>query len=207
MLETILQFLTVSILLTLSPGPDIIYVLVTGLSQGKKQGILLSLGLVLGILVHTSLVAFGVSAVIQSSDTLFLGIKLAGALYLLYLAYKINKQPSNISFETSNASQKHNSLVRQGFFMNVLNPKVTLFFMAFLPQFLWDKSGNYVFQFYSLGFLFMAQAFVIFALVAIFSNRFYKLIQSYQKSAVVFKYLQIFVFIFIATYIVLNHDY
>jgi len=207
MLEALSQFILASILLTLSPGPDILYVMVTGLSRGYKAGILLSLGLVSGILLHTTLVAFGVSAIIKSSEILFFGIKLAGALYLLYLAYKIFKQPANISIGSAETKPKSTNLLKQGFMMNVLNPKVTLFFMAFLPQFLWDKSGHYIFQFYSLGFIFMAQAFLIFALVAIFSNRLYKLIQNHPKSAVVFKYLQIFVFIFIAGYILLSHEY
>lgn len=207
MLEILTQFILASILLTLSPGPDILYVLVTGLSRGVKSGLLLSFGLVSGILVHTSLVAFGVSAIIKSSEILFFGIKLAGALYLLYLAYKIFKQPAHISIQASETKQKSTNFVKQGFMMNVLNPKVTLFFMAFLPQFLWNKSSDYVFQFYSLGFIFMLQAFLIFALVAIFSNRFYKLIQTNPKSAIVFKYLQIFVFIFIAVYILLSHEY
>ena len=193
MLEILTQFILASILLTLSPGPDILYVLVTGLSRGVKSGLLLSFGLVSGILVHTTLVAFGISALIKSSEILFFGIKLAGALYLLFLAFKIFKQPAQISVEPSKTNKKSTNFVKQGFLMNVLNPKVTLFFMAFLPQFLWDKSSDYVFQFYSLGFIFMAQAFLIFALIAIFSNRFYKLIQTNPKSAVVFKYLQIFV--------------
>lgn len=207
MFEILVQFLIASILLTLSPGPDILYVLVTGLSRGVKAGLHLSFGLVSGILLHTSLVAFGVSAVIKSSETLFLGIKLAGALYLLYLAYKIYKNPAHISIKPTEASQRKTSLIKQGFLMNVLNPKVTLFFMAFLPQFLWDKSGEYIFQFYSLGLLFMAQAFLIFSLVTIFSSRFYRIIQTQTRSALVFKYVQIFVFVFIAGYIILDHEY
>lgn len=207
MLEILTQFLIASILLTLSPGPDILYVLITGLSRGVKAGLLLSFGLVSGILLHTSLVAFGVSAIIKSSEILFFGIKLAGALYLLHLAYKIFKQPAHISIEPTETQKKSTNFVKQGFLMNVLNPKVTLFFMAFLPQFLWDKSSDYIFQFYSLGIIFMAQAFLIFALIAIFSNRFYKLIQNNPKSAILFKYLQIFVFIFIAGYILLSHEY
>lgn len=207
MFEILVQFILASILLTLSPGPDILYVLITGLSRGVKAGLLLSFGLVSGILLHTSLVAFGVSAVIKSSDTLFLGIKLAGALYLLYLAYKTYKNPVHISIEPTDVSQRKTSLIKQGLLMNVLNPKVTLFFMAFLPQFLWDKSGEYIFQFFSLGLLFMAQAFLVFSLVTMFSSRFYKLIKSHPKSALVFKYVQIFVFIFIAIYIILGHEY
>ncbi len=207
MLESLLQFLTASILLTLSPGPDIIYVLVTGLSQGKKQSLLLSLGLVLGIIIHTTLVAFGVSALITTSKTLFLVIKLAGVLYLLYLAFKVYQAPAKINLETGNSGKPIQNYVTQGFLMNVLNPKVTLFFMAFFPQFLWDKADNTVIQFYILGFIFMLQAFIIFGLIAVFANKFYNLIQNYSKSALIFKYIQIVVFVSIAFYIILSHDY
>ncbi|RRO11922.1 LysE family translocator [Flavobacteriaceae bacterium 14752] len=207
MLEIILQFLTASILLTLSPGPDIIYVLVTGLSRGVKQGLLLSFGLVLGILVHTSLVAFGISALITASDTLFLIVKLAGALYLLYLAFKIYQEPTSIDLKSKQPKKPTENYMKQGFLMNVLNPKVTLFFMAFFPQFLWDKTGDTVFQFYILGFIFMLQAFIIFGVIAVFAHKFYNLIQNYSKSALIFKYLQILTFVSIAIYIIFSHDY
>lgn len=207
MLETLFQFLTASVLLTLSPGPDILYVLVTSLSRGVKQGLLLSLGLVSGILVHTSLVAFGVSALITASNTLLLIIKLAGAFYLLYLAFKIYQEPASINLKSKQPKKSTENYMKQGFLMNVLNPKVTLFFMAFFPQFLWDKTGNTVFQFYILGFIFMLQAFIIFGIIAVFAHKFYNLIQNYSKSGFVFKYLQIIVFVSIALYIIFSHDY
>jgi len=205
--ESIIQFLLASVLLTISPGPDIIYVLVTGLSKGVKYGILLTTGLVSGILVHTSLVAFGLSAVIKTSETLFFGIKLFGALYLMYLAYKVFKQPADIDISKNTSSKVNNNYIKQGFLMNVLNPKVTIFFMAFLSQFLWDKTNDTVIQFYVLGIIFMIQAFIIFSLVAIFADRFYKLIKNNPKSGYFFKYLQISVFIFIAVFILVSHDY
>lgn len=207
MLEILIQFLTASILLTLSPGPDIIYVLVTGLSQGKKEGILLSTGLVSGIIIHTSLVAFGISALIRTSETLFLLIKLSGAFYLLYLAFKIYREPAQIDLTSKQPNKTNKNYIKQGFLMNVLNPKVTLFFMAFFPQFLWDNNGNTVIQFYILGLIFMLQAFIIFGLIAVFANKFYAIIQNYSKSALIFKYLQIVVFACIALYIIFSHDY
>jgi len=207
MLEPLLQFLLASVLLTLSPGPDILYVLVTGLSKGVKSAMLLSLGLVSGILVHTSLVAFGLSAVIKASNALFFGIKLAGAVYLLFLAYKILVQPAAINLKSGKGKGQKQNYIKQGFFMNVLNPKVTLFFMAFLSQFLWDKSNGTVYQFYILGLLFMVQAFLIFALVGVFANRFYTIIKNYPNSAVVFKYIQILVLTSISLFILVTHDY
>jgi threonine/homoserine/homoserine lactone efflux protein len=207
MLESIFQFLLASVLLTISPGPDILYVLVTGLSRGVKHGILLTLGLVSGVLVHTTLIALGLSVIIKTSETLFFGIKLAGALYLLYLAFKVFKQPARLKVEKSAVAQSKHNYIAQGFLMNVLNPKVTLFFMAFLSQFLWDKSNDTMMQFYILGLIFMVQAFIIFSLVAIFADRFYKIIKNNPKSGIFFKYLQISVFTIIAVFILVSHEY
>lgn len=207
MADSLIQFLVASILLTISPGPDIIYVLITGLSKGVKSGILLTTGLVSGIIVHTTLVAFGLSAIIKTSELLFFGIILSGALYLLYLAYKIYKQPAEIHISKISHDDKKQNYIRQGFLMNVLNPKVTIFFMAFLSQFLWDKANDTVMQFYVLGLIFMIQAFVIFSLVAVFADRFYKLIKDNPRSGYFFKYLQISVFILIAAFILISHDY
>jgi threonine/homoserine/homoserine lactone efflux protein len=205
--NTIIEFLIASILLTISPGPDILYVLVVGIRKGSKHGLLLTLGLVSGIIIHTSLVAFGISGIIKASPNLFLGIKITGALYLLYLAYKVYQAPAEIEINLKVPKKNKQNHFTQGFWMNVLNPKVTLFFMAFLPAFLWDKDENQIFQFYALGLIFIAQAVIIFGIVALLAGKFYNYLLQYPKSAVILKYLQIFVFIFIAVYILFTHDY
>ena len=158
-------FLLASIALTLSPGPDILYVLTQSISNGKKYGIATAAGLVSGILVHTTLIALGVSAIIQQSEILFTGIKITGASYLLWIAYQVFKAPDTIELSThQNTKKSLFSLVKQGFIMNVLNPKVTLFFLAFFPGFINESLGNVTQQIYFLGFLFMLQAFLIFSL-------------------------------------------
>lgn len=207
MTNSILEFLVASILLTVSPGPDIIYVLITSISKGFKSGFLLSCGLVSGIIIHTSLVAFGISAIIKASENLYLAIKAIGALYLFYLAYKVLKSPADIDFSGSTTKEKKGNLFVQGFIMNVLNPKVTLFFLAFFPTFLWDLEHDKISQFYTLGIVFMLQALVIFGLVAVLCQRVYKLLKTEPKSALVLKYLQLTVFISIAVYILLDHEY
>ena len=204
--STILEFLIASVLLTISPGPDIIYVLIISLRKGFKSGFLLSCGLVSGILIHTSLVAFGISGIIKASENLYLLIKVFGAAYLLYLAYKVYKSPAELSIDYNVKKQQHHLFV-QGFIMNVLNPKVTLFFLAFFPIFLWDIENNKVFQFYTLGLLFMLQALVIFGLVAYLCKWLNKVLTTYKNAGLVLKYLQIFVFIFISLYILLDHEY
>ena len=200
--DQIIPFLTASILLTISPGPDIIYVLVRSIAYGYKQGIVTALGLVSGILIHTSLVAFGVSAVIKQSEEVFLFIKILGAVYLLYLAYQVYKSDPKIAFSAEGIRKKSLwRLYRQGFIMNVLNPKVGIFFLAFFPGFLWQPLGNTLSQFYILGFLFILQALIIFATVAILADKISVFIKSHPGSGNFLKWMQVVVFILIAVLI------
>ena len=204
MLDQIIPFLTASILLTFSPGPDIIYVLVRSMAFGYRQGIVTALGLVSGILIHTCLVAFGVSAIIKQSDSLFLLIKILGAVYLLYLAYQVYKSDPEIAFSSGGIKQKSMfRLFKQGFIMNVLNPKVSIFFLAFFPGFLWDPEGNTVLQFFILGGLFMLQALIIFSFVAVSAHKISSYIKSHPKSGFFLKWLQVVIFILIAVLILL----
>ncbi len=202
MLIQLIPFLTASILLTLSPGPDIIYVLVQSISNGKKAGIVTTLGLVSGILIHTSLVAFGVSAVIKASPILFSLIKIFGALYLFFLAYKVFKSDSSIAINGVPQKSSKN-LFRQGFIMNVLNPKVTIFFLAFFPGFLWEPEGNTILQFYILGFLFLLQALLIFGTVALLAGKISEYLMQHRRSAVFLKWIQVVVFVGIGILILL----
>ncbi len=167
------SFSYASILLTLSPGPDIIYVLVQGMTNGKKYGIVTALGLVSGIIIHTSLVAFGISAVIKQSETLFLIIKILEQLICFISRGRFTEVNLQLMLKQmlANNRKELTSLYKKGFLMNVLNPKVAIFFLAFFPGFLWEPDGNTVFQFYILGFLFMLQAFLIFSAVAILAGK------------------------------------
>lgn len=204
MIDQLIPFLTASILLTFSPGPDIIYVLVRSMAYGSKQGIITALGLVSGILIHTSLVAFGVSAIIKQSDSVFLIIKVLGAAYLLYLAWQVYKSDPEIAFSSEGINNRSlKSLFKQGFIMNVLNPKVGIFFLAFFPGFLWEPEGNTVAQFYILGLVFILQALIIFSVVAILADKISVYIKSHPKSGVFLKWMQVVIFILIAVLILL----
>jgi len=201
-IENLLPFLTASVLLTLSPGPDIMYVLVQSLSNGMRAGILTTVGLVSGIIIHTSLVAFGVSAIIKESETLYFIIKILGACYLFYLAYRIWKSNSEIRVQTQTGHRSEDlALFKRGFIMNVINPKVTIFFLAFFPGFLWDTTGNTVYQFFLLGGLFMIQAFIIFGIVAILAGKIASHLNKHSGTGLIFKWLQIVVFIGIGLFI------
>jgi len=205
MLEQLIPFFIASILLTLSPGPDIIYVLSQSLVGGYKKGMVIALGLVSGIIIHTSLVAFGVSLIIKNSEPLFWSIKIAGALYLLYLAYKVYSSPPQHFTQDKTVLSKSSvfSDFKTGFIMNILNPKVTIFFLAFFPGFLWDTEKDLMMQFYVLGGLFMFQAFVIFSMVAVLSDQLSKLLFKTSQSYSFLKWFQVVTFIAIAILILL----
>ncbi len=194
----IVPFLLASIALTISPGPDILFVLTLSVSKGFKHGFLTSLGLVSGIVVHTTLAAFGVSIFIQNTPVVFWIIKIAGALYLLRLAFLTYQAPATIQLSTSSSEQSKGQLFRQGFLMNVLNPKVTLFFLAFLPAFVDLKSNHAVLHFYMLGGIFMLQALLIFGLVSWFASKLSATIRSNTSLGWFFKWLQIVVFVAVA---------
>ena len=170
MLESMLAFLGATAILAFSPGPDNIYVLTQSVVNGCASGLSTTAGLISGCIVHTTLVAFGVSAIIATSPTIFFIIKVFGAAYLLFLAYKVFKSDAKVSLTDGAPKKSHWSLFKQGVLMNILNPKVTIFFLAFFPGFLWEPEGNTVFQFYVLGILFMIESFIIFGGIAVLAG-------------------------------------
>ena len=202
MIETLLSFAFATSILAISPGPDNIFVLTQSIVNGKKYGLATVLGLISGCLVHTTLLAFGVSAIIKESENLFTAIKIFGALYLLYLAYNVYKSDANISLSEENVPKKTTKqLFRQGFIMNVLNPKVSIFFLAFFPGFLFSESLHTVIQFYILGFVFMFVSFIIFSMIAILAGSISETIKNNKKIGLYLKWTQIVVFILIAIFI------
>ena len=200
-LGMIFYFLTASILLTLAPGPDILYLLTKSLSSGAKCGIILAAGLVSGICFHTFLVMAGVATIIQNSATAMMLLKIFGATYLLFLsfnAFKAGRGGAEISIQKSDAHKKFFELYRRGVLMNVLNPKVLLFFLAFLPQFVDLKSDSASLQIIFLGVLFAVQAFVIFSGVAIFAGRVRSLILQKKNLGKILAYVEATVLFLIA---------
>ncbi|CAM3481779.1 LysE family translocator [Aequorivita lipolytica] len=203
MIETLISFSVATLALAISPGPDNIYVLTQSLVNGTKSGIATTAGLISGCIVHTTLLAFGVSAIITASEEIFYGIKVLGACYLLYLAYKVYKSDEHISIAENAPKKTYTQLFKTGVVMNLLNPKVMIFFLAFFPGFLWDKEGNTVLQFYILGITFMIVSFITFSTIAFAAGRISSLILEWKSMGVVLKWLQILVFVGIAVFIVL----
>ena len=200
--EILSAFVLASAALAISPGPDNIYVLTQGVVNGRAYGLATTAGLITGCIIHTTLLAFGVSAIIQESDGLFLAIKVFGALYLCYLAYRVYQQKGGIELDP-HAVQKRSlwQLFKQGFIMNVLNPKVTIFFLAFFPGFLFSQDLSTVWQFYILGILFMVVSFAIFAAIAIMAGSISGYLRSHKGAGTVLKWLQIVVFLGIAAFL------
>ena len=198
-------FVTAVAALAISPGPDNIYVLMQSVTNGRQYGLATVTGLISGCLVHTTLVAFGVSAIIKANDSIFFTIKLLGALYLLYLALKVFKSDSKVTLSNENVPKRTLwQLFKQGFIMNVLNPKVSIFFLAFFPSFLFSKTLSNVTQFYVLGLLFMLVSFIIFSLIAILAAFISGYLKTHKHVGGVLKWLQIIVFVGIAIFILLS---
>ena len=202
MLETLLSFAFATSVLAFSPGPDNIFVLTQSIVNGRKYGLATVFGLISGCLVHTTLLAFGVSAIIKESENLFFAIKLFGAIYLLYLAYKVYKADANIILSNDNIEKKSTKqLFKQGFIMNVLNPKVSIFFLAFFPGFLYSDTLSTVIQFYVLGLLFMLVSLIIFSTIAFLAGAISKQIKENKNIGYYLKWAQIIVFVGIAVFI------
>lgn len=203
MLEALFSFTIATLALALSPGPDNIYVLTQSLTNGSKSGIATTAGLMSGCIVHTTLLAFGLSAIITASEEIFYGIKVLGACYLLYLAYKVYRSNSDIALNENAPKKSYFQLFKTGVIMNLVNPKVMIFFLAFFPGFLWDKGGNTVLQFYVLGITFMIVSFVIFTAIALAAGQISNYLKEKKNIGIVLKWLQIVVFVGIAIFILL----
>jgi threonine/homoserine/homoserine lactone efflux protein len=205
MIETLISFVLATLALACSPGPDNIFVLTQSIVNGRKFGLATVYGLMTGCIIHTTLVAFGVSEILKRNESLFFVIKLLGAGYLLYLAYMVFKSSSDIVFSTDNVQKKTTfQLFKTGFWMNVLNPKVTIFFLAFFPQFLFSSEISTVIQFYVLGGLFILTSFVVFSTIAILAGSIADYTKTHKNAGVFFKWLQIVVFVGIAVFILVD---
>ncbi|MEN8857980.1 MAG: LysE family translocator [Flavobacteriaceae bacterium] len=202
--QILLSFVASVAVLAISPGPDNIFVLMQSVVYGKKYGLATVLGLMTGCIIHTTLVAFGVSVIIKENENIFLGIKLLGAAYLIYLAYKVFKSDARIAMNADGIEKKTPfQLFKVGFLMNVLNPKVTIFFLALFPGFLFSESLSTVLQFYVLGGLFILTSFIIFSSIAILGGTISETIQRNKNIGIWLKWLQIIVFVGIAIFILI----
>lgn len=168
---TLSVFITASALLIVAPGPDILFLVSQGAARGPKAGFVTAMGLAAGNLVHTLAAALGVSVIFRTSAIAFSALKYAGAAYLLYLAWKAARA-TGASFDVSQQGRPDKApLFWRAVFMNVLNPKVALFFLAFLPQFASPAVGPVWMQMMFYGLLFAVLVVVLFGAFGLFAGR------------------------------------
>jgi threonine/homoserine/homoserine lactone efflux protein len=169
--EQFFGFLLAAILLTASPGPDNLMVLGLGMSKGRKQGMVFGLGCALGCLSHTFLAVIGVSAIIAASPTAFTALRIGGGLYLVWLGIGALRSTGGQSAATAQApAQSLTNLFMKGLLANAINPKVVLFFLSLLPQFVIAANGNVPGQMLALGVTFTVQAAILFGLLGYFAG-------------------------------------
>jgi threonine/homoserine/homoserine lactone efflux protein len=170
--KILLMFFTTSVLLALSPGPDNLFVMTQAAQQGRKAGLFVTLGLCTGLLFHTAAVTLGLAALFKASAVAFTGLKFAGAGYLLILAWKAYRAGTETGPTAVADSLNPAVLYRRGIIMNITNPKVSIFFLAFLPQFADPVKGSLSAQLLLLGGVFIIATLVVFGAISVLAGVF-----------------------------------
>ncbi|SVA14774.1 uncharacterized protein METZ01_LOCUS67628 [marine metagenome] len=176
-LEVIITFIISSLALTISPGPDIVYVISQSFIRGKKAAIITSVGLTTGLLFHTLFVIIGLSLLLRENENIFFLLKILGSMYFIYLAFIVFLN-RNKKIEFDSNEMKNIAFFKKGLLMNLLNPKVSIFFIALFPGFIFHDNLSSELQFLILGIIFWFQANLVFILVSIFSQKIKNFISS-----------------------------
>lgn len=179
--HALIPFIVASVLLTFAPGPDIIFVATQSMAQGARAGIAVASGLCTGILFHIALAAAGISLILHRSPLAYNAVKLAGTIYLFWLAFQAfrhRNDPPISGNDDAAAKTQFRRLYRTGSFMSMLNPKVALFFLAFLPQFVPADAPHPWKNFLALGAIFDVQAFVVFVFVSICAGTLFRTLRT-----------------------------
>ena len=198
----LLSFIISSILLAISPGPDNIYIATLTSRSGKISGFSFLMGLLIGCFIHTILLAFGLNAMIIQVDFIFNLIKYLGALYLIYLSIEVYK--SDNLFKKNNKLSNSDSILRnlkKGIMMNLLNPKVFLFFALFFPNFLFSETISFKIQIIIMGLIFIIITLFVFGVIILFSNVIFNNFSQESKFKLYAKFFNILVLIVIAAII------
>lgn len=196
--DTLLVFFMASTLLALSPGPDNLFVLTQAAQRGKMAGIAVTGGLCTGLMVHTAAVALGVAAVFQASAVAFSLLKFIGAAYLLYLAWQAFRAGADTEGGRQAAKLGFSRLYGRGIVMNITNPKVSLFFLAFLPQFTDPASGPLLPQILLLGLLFILSTILIFGGISVLAGGIGARFRKSPRAQIILNRLAAFVFVGLA---------
>jgi threonine/homoserine/homoserine lactone efflux protein len=165
--ETLLAFLAAALVLAFVPGPDNVFVMTQAALGGRRAGLTVVLGLCTGLVVHTTAVALGVAVIFQQSQLAFSALKYAGSAYLIYLAWQaFRARPTAAAGASARALGEGRKLYLRGVVMNITNPKVSIFFLAFLPQFVTPQAGHVSLQMVALGGIFILATLVAFGIMA-----------------------------------------
>jgi len=188
-IEHLSLFVITGLLLNMIPGPDTFYILARTLAQGRRAGILSVLGISAGCLVHTMAAALGLSAILVASATAFMVVKLCGACYLVYLGFQMLLQSSRkeISREPTLKAASGKVIFSQAILTNVLNPKVAVFFLAFLPQFISHPTHQTFLPFLFLGLVFIVNGTLYCMLLVLFASALSRQFKTSQRGAILLK--------------------
>ena len=184
-MESLLFFVFASIVLIVTPGPDLVYVLTRGISGGRQSGVASAMGVSAGLLVHTSAAALGLAVLLKTSTIGFFLVKTAGGLYLLYLGVQMLRSRRAIDLAGSKRVVGAKRCFLQGFVSNVLNPKIAVFFVTFLPQFVSLESPNQGLCMAGLGLLFAAMTVVFLVLLGLFAGKIGAWLQSKKDAPII----------------------
>ena len=176
-----IEFFLTSLVVVIVPGTGVIYTVSTALSGSRRQSIIAAIGCTLGIVPHLMAGILGISAILHLSATIFQFVKIIGVIYLIYLGFNLIKNSNMIDFTDEKAIDKDLKIIGKGILLNVLNPKLTLFFLSFLPQFLTESNNSFSSQMIFLSLVFMGMTVVIFILYGLLANSFKMIIQSSNK--------------------------
>ena len=201
--DTALAFFAASVLLALVPGPDNVFVLLHAAAHGARAGLLVVLGLCSGLLFHTGAVALGLAALLAASSTAFTTLKALGAAYLLWLAWLSWRAAAGLPGGDAPPPLGARQTYLRGVLMNISNPKVALFFLAFLPQFVEPARGAVALQILQLGGVFMLATLLTFGAVALLAGRFGQQLQDSPRAQVRLNRLASVVFVGLALRLVL----
>ncbi len=196
--ETLIPFTAAAILLCLAPGPDNIFVLTQSALRGKRAGLSVMFGLCTGLIGHSAAVALGVAVIFQTSALAFTILKLIGAAYLVYLAWQAFRAPAVPLTATGNDTPEFGKLYRRGIIMNITNPKVSIFFLAFLPQFADPALGPIAPQILLLGLVFILSTILVFGAVALLAGTLGEWLNRSEKIQVIMNRLAGTVFVALA---------
>ncbi|MFQ1701173.1 LysE family translocator [Loktanella agnita] len=164
-----LQFIFTALVVCIAPGTGVIYTLALGLGQGRRAAIAAAVGCTFGIVPHLAAATLGLAALLHTSALLFQVIKFAGVAYLLYLAWQALQSDGALAVRADNAGQSSFAIARRGALINILNPKLSIFFLALLPPFLSGNPATATAEMVGLGVIFMAMTFVIFVIYGVFA--------------------------------------